>query len=49
MKMMPLIVSNHGSNTTYLALMSELGYPAQVYGPSTKGVVSHCLIIPLTV
>ena len=36
-------VSNHGPNTTYLALMGVLGYLAQVYELSTEGTTSHHL------
>ena len=42
-------VLNHGPNTTHLADISILDYPAQVYGLSTEGVVTHHLIIPVTI
>ena len=45
MKMIPPTVPNYGLNTTHLALMDILGYPTQVYGLSTEGVVSRHLII----
>ena len=48
-KMKPFIVPNHDPNTTHLAHMSLLGYPTQVYKPSTEGVISCHLIIPVTI
>ena len=44
-KTMPSIVPDHDPNTTYLAHMGVLGYPAQVYRLSTEGTVTRHLII----
>ena len=49
MKMLPCTVPNRGPNTTHLALMDVLGYPAQVYWLSSEGATSRHLIIPVTV
>ena len=49
MKMIPSTVPNHGPNTTHLALMGVLGYPAQVYGLSTEGAISRHLRIFVTI
>ena len=49
MKMMSSIVPNHDPNTTHLAFMSLLDYPAQVYELSTKTAASRHIINPVTV
>ena len=48
-KTMPPTVLHHGPNTTHLAYMVVLGYPAQVYRLSTEGTASRHLIIPMTI
>ena len=48
-KTMPSSVLDHGPNMTHLADMGVLDYPAQVYGLSTKCVVTRHLIILVTI
>ena len=48
-KTMPSPVLDHSPNTTHLANMGVLDYPAQVYGLSIEGAVTCHLIIPVTI
>ena len=48
MKMMPHTILYHSPNTTHLAYIGVLDYPAQVYGLSIEGAASRHLIISMT-